>query len=81
MKPEHPKEIPGARKYSRVKLHMKQDYKPSITGYNYSTTVAQLEDHRALHPDAHMLLMKFKEEQHNTLKAIMKQLSLKAELK
>ena len=43
--------------------------------------MAQLEDHGALHPDAHMFFMKKKEEHSDTVTAIITQLFLKARFK
>ena len=40
----------------------------------YAVSVAQLEYHGALHPDAHMLFMQIQEEQTDIITAIMKQL-------
>ena len=62
MKPECPKEIPGVRKSSRLKFQTKQDYISRITGSKYAVSVAQLEDHGALHLDANVFLMKMQEE-------------------
>ena len=81
MKPELPKEIPGLHKSSRVKFQVKQDYMSSMTGSKYAVGVAQLEDHGALRPDAHMLFIKIQEEHPDTVTAIMAQLSLKEVLK
>ena len=61
MKPELPKETPGVRKYSRVNFQTKQDYIPSMAGYKYSVTVAQLEYHREINPYAHMFFVKIQE--------------------
>ena len=58
MEPEHPKEIPGVHKSSRVKFQTKQDYIHIITGSKYAVAVDQLEDHRALHLDAQMFFVK-----------------------
>ena len=58
MKPERPNKIPGVRKSSRVTFETKQDYIPITPGYKYTIDVAQLEDHGALHTDAHILFMK-----------------------
>ena len=56
MQPEHPNKIPGVCKSSRVKFQMKQEHIHSITGSKYDVDVYQLEDHGALHPDAHIYL-------------------------
>ena len=76
MKPERPKEIPGVHKSSIVKFQTKEYYIPSMKGYNYAPTVAQLEDRGALHPDAHMFFIKMKEEHPDIITAIMTQLLL-----
>ena len=62
MQPELPNELPGVRKYSRVKFQAKQDYIPITTDSKYAVAVSQLEDHGSLHPDAHMLFMQTQEE-------------------
>ena len=74
MQPERPNEIPGVCKSSRVKFQMKQYYIRSMTGYKYAVYLYQLEDHGALHPDAHILSMKMQEEQPDVITAIMAQL-------
>ena len=81
MKPEQPKDIPGVRKSSRVKIQKKQDYIPIMTGSKYGVPVYQLEDNRALHPNAHMLCMKIQQEQPHVITANITQLSLKPGLK
>ena len=81
MQPEHPNEIPGVFKSSRVKFQMKQEYITSITGSNYAVDLYQLEDHGSLHPDAHILSMKMQEEKPDVITAIIAQLSLKVRLK
>ena len=81
MQPEHPNEIPGVCKSSRVKFQMKQYCIRSMTGSKYAVDLYQLEDHGALHPDAHILSMKMQEEQPDVITAIMAQLSLKVILK
>ena len=81
VKPELPKETSGVRKSSRVKFQTKQDYIPRMTGSKYAVTVAHLEDHGALHPDAHILYMRIQEEHLDLITAIMAQLSLKVILK
>ena len=78
MKPEHPKEIPGVRKYSGLKFLTKHDYIPIMTGSIYAVSMTHLEHHRALHPDVHILFIKIQEEQPDTVTAIMTQLSLKS---
>ena len=57
MQPKIPNEISGVRKSSRIKFQAKQYYITSITVSNYAIAVSQLEDHVALHTDAHMLFM------------------------
>ena len=52
-----------------------------MTGSKYVVDLYQLEDHGALHPDAHILSMKMQEEQPDVITAIMAQLSLKVRLK
>ena len=81
MEPEHPYEIPGVHKSSRVKFQTKQYYLPISTGFKYTVAMYQVEDRGALHTDAHMFFMKIKEEQTETTTVIMTQLSLKAGLK
>ena len=61
MQPERPNEIQRVCKSSRVKFQMKQDCIPSMTVSKYAVDVYQLEDHRALHMDAHILSMKIHE--------------------
>ena len=62
IKPEHPKEIPGVTKSSRVNFRQKKYYIPSIKGFKYAVAVAQLEYCGALHPDADILFTKMQEE-------------------
>ena len=81
MKPEHPKEIPGVCKSSRVKFQTKQDYIHSITGSKCAVSVAQLEDYGALHPYTHMLFMIMQEEKPYIITVIVTQLLLKAGFK
>jgi hypothetical protein len=53
-----------------------------MTGSKYAVAVTQLEDHGALHPDAHMFFIQSVcEEQPEVAAAIMTQLSLKAGMK
>ena len=52
-----------------------------MTRSKYAVSVAQLEHHAALHPDAYMLFMKIQEEQTDTITGIMAQLSLKSGFK
>ena len=61
MKPECPKEIPGLRKSSRVNFQTKQDYISRMKGSKYAVIVAQLEDHGAIHPYAHMFFMEMQD--------------------
>ena len=58
MQPERPNDTTGVRKSLRVNFQTKQDYIPIMTGSKYGVPVYQLEDNRALHPNAHMLCMK-----------------------
>ena len=81
MQQELPNEIPEVCKSSRLKFQMKQDYIPSMTGSRYAVDMYQLEDHRSIHPDAHILSMKMQEEQTDVITAIMAQLSIKVRLK
>ena len=68
-------------KSSRVKFQMKQYYIRSMTGSKYAVYLYQLEDHGALHPDAHIVSMKMQEEQPDIITEIMAQISLKVRLK
>ena len=43
-----------------------------MAGYKYSIAVSKLEDHRALHPDAHILFIQMKGEQPDVITPIMK---------
>ena len=52
-----------------------------MTGSKYAVNVDQLEDHGAIHPDAHMFFRKIQEEQPGIITAIMTQFSLKAGFK
>ena len=73
---------PGVRHSGRVKFQAKESYVPSMTGSKYALAVTQLENHGALHPDAHMAFFQHSmEEQPDVVAAIMTQLSLKAGLK
>ena len=62
MQPERLNEIPGVSKSPRVKFQTKQYYTPIMIGSKYTISKAQLEDHRALHTDSHISLMKMQEE-------------------
>ena len=78
-----PVEIPGVRRYSRVKFQTKQAYIPSLSGSSkYAFAVTQLEAQGVLHPDAHMFFqMNMYRCEPDVVAAIMTQLSLKAGLK
>ena len=52
-----------------------------MTGSKYSGDIAQLEDHEALHLDAHIFSKKMLEEQPDIITAIMTQILLKSVLK
>ena len=52
-----------------------------MTGSKYAIALAQLEDHGALHLDAHMLFMKIQEEQPDVITTIITQISLNSGLK
>ena len=58
IKPEGLYVIPGVLKSSILKFQTRQDYIPSMTVSNYAINVDQLKDHRAIHPDEHMLFMR-----------------------
>ena len=45
-----------------------------MTGSKYAVDVVQLEDHRALHPDAHILFVQIQEERTDIITEIMTQL-------
>ena len=81
MQPERSNEIPGVRKSPIVKFQTKQYYISWMKGSKYSVTVAHLKEHRALHPDVHMFLMKIKEEPIDVITDIMTQIQFNAELK
>ena len=81
MQPERPNEISGVCKSSRVKFHMKQDYVPRMIGYKYSVDMYQLEDHKEINPDAHILSMKIQSEHKDVITAMMTQHLLKIILK
>jgi hypothetical protein len=75
-------EAPELRRLSRVKFQTKEPYVPSMSGTKYAVAVAQLEDHGALHPDAHMMFYpSMVDNQPDVVSAIMAQLSLKAGMK
>jgi hypothetical protein len=97
VQPEGPQEIPGMpqetpgvpeeaapelRRSKRVRFQTREPYVPSMTGSKYAVAVTQLEDHGALHPDAHMMFCQsMMDNQPDVVAAIMTQLSLKAGLK
>ena len=74
-KDDTPELIPGVHKSQRVRNQTKQSYVPSMSGTKYETIMAQLEQHRTLHPDAHMLFNQAIEEKTTIVSVIMAQLS------
>ena len=52
--------MPGVRKYSRVKFQTKQYCIPIMTRSKYDVAVDHLENHGALHTDAHMFFMQMR---------------------
>jgi hypothetical protein len=72
----------GLCRSNRIRTQAKQAHTPSMTGSKYSYTVAQLETHGVLNPDAYMFVQEdFYQAEPDIMAAIMTQLSLKDVLK
>ena len=54
LKDDNPELIQVVRRSQRVRTQTKKSYVPSMSGTNYETIMAQLEQNGTMHPDAHM---------------------------
>ena len=64
---DEPNQRTLVRRSTRLKVQLKEEYVPSMTGKTYEKVMAQLDKHGMLHTDAHLLFNLSVEEQSSVL--------------